>query len=115
MPINFEDAEKPVAQRENEFRGVVKHLATNRTAVKSYTIATSDKDENGKVLKTEQVLENNLAQLEADKRKMSEAGNELAEKVTVRTRHEVLDDKKSIKVYLWAVKKINRKPKSAAK
>jgi hypothetical protein len=97
MPV-FEDATKPVVQRENEFRDVVKFLADNDGTVKSYTIA-------GKT------LEESLSQAEIDKRKMAEAGNELTPKRTIRTRNEPLDDKKSVKVYLWATKKIARKPK----
>jgi hypothetical protein len=97
MP-QFEDATKPVVQRENEFRDVVKVLAANPNAVKSYTISNK-------------TLEESKKQAEIDKRKMADAGNELTPPVTIRTRPEELADKKSVKVYLWAVKKIVRTPK----
>lgn len=97
MPV-FEDASKPVAQRENKFRDVVKFLAENDDAVKSYTIARD-------------TLEESTKQAEADKRKMAEAGNELTPKRTIRTRNETLEDGKTLKVYLWAASKIVRKPK----
>ena len=102
MAIQFEDAEKPVVQRENEFREVVKYLAKNPNAVKSYTVSGG-------------TFEENFAQAEADKRKMAEAGNELSPQVTVRTRNETLNDGKSIKVYLYATAKIKRKAKTPAK
>jgi hypothetical protein len=100
MGIDFEDASKPVAQRENEFRGVVAFLAKNLGAVKSYTIAANKRSE-----------EDVQAHADADKRKMAEAGDELEPKVTVRTRNEKLEDG-SFKVYLWATKKIQRKAKT---
>jgi hypothetical protein len=99
MALVFEDASKPVAQRENEFRDVVKYLADNKDSVKSYTV-------------TAETLEAAYAQAESDKRKMAEAGNELSEKRTIRTREEELNDGKSLKVYLWAAPKIRRKPRT---
>lgn len=100
MGIKFEDATKPVVQRENEFRDVVAFLAKNPNAVKSYTISR-EKDA---------TADDVQAQAAYDKRKMAEAGNELTPPVTVRTREDSLEDG-SLKVFLWVTKKINRKPK----
>jgi len=101
MGIVFEDASKPTIQRQNEFRDVVAYLADNRSAVKSYVVS-------------EKTLAESQEKAAADKRKMAEAGNELPSKVTIRTREENLDDGKSIKVFLWATGKIQRKPKVTA-
>jgi hypothetical protein len=105
MAINFQDVETmPAANRvENEFRDVIKFLAANRSAVKSYVI-----DVEGNT------LEENRAQYEYDTRKMSEAGRELTPPVTVRTRVETLDDRKSLKVYMRATDKISRRRKTDA-
>lgn len=100
MTINFNDeAALPVAQRDNEFRDVVKYLAATSGAVKSYVAEGKTEEET-------------LEQVASDKRKMAEAGNELTPKVTIRTRTETLNDGKSIKVYMTATKKIERKRKT---
>lgn len=99
MAINFQDVETmPAANRvENQFREVVKFLAANRSAVKSYVIDEFD------------TAEENRARYEYDTRKMSEAGRELTPPVTVRTRVETLDDGKSQKVYMRVTDKISRR------
>jgi hypothetical protein len=103
MAIDFTDETAvPAKERENEFREVVKYLSQNLGAVKSYVVSEENK-------------EASEAKVAYDKRKMAEAANELSTPVTIRTpRVELLDDGKSFKVYITAVKKIKRTPKPAA-
>ncbi len=129
MGITFNDETAlPSVEKENEFREVVKWLAANPGAVKSYVVS-------------EATLEDSQAKVAADKRKMAEAANELTKSVdkpvtdddgkpvtdddgkpvvktvvesaavTIRTpRIETLDDGKSVKVYMTTNgKKIVRK------
>lgn len=107
MSLTFVDETAlPEKEKDNEFRDVVTYLAGNKGQIKSYVI-------------TEATAEKSYERAAVDKRKMTEAGNELPEPRTVRTNTELLDDGKSVKVYISVMEyKIhrgkNKKPAAAA-
>lgn len=97
MTISFADETAlPEKERENEFRSVIEYLAANKGAIKSYVVAES-------------TAEKSYERAAVDKRKMTEAGNELAQPRTVRTTTELLADGKSVKVFISVMEyKIHR-------
>ena len=97
MAISFVDESAlPEKEKENEFRDVINYLAANKGAIKSYVVA-------------EATAEKSYERAAVDKRKMTEAGNELETPRTVRTNTELLDDGKSVKVYISVMEyKIHR-------
>jgi hypothetical protein len=107
MAVTFADeVALPEKEKDNEFRDVIAYLAANKGAIKSYVVS-------------EATAEKSYERAAVDKRKMTEAGNELAEPRTVRTTTELLDDGKSVKVYINVMEyKIhrgkNKKPVAAA-
>lgn len=107
MSLTFVDETAlPEREKENEFRDVINYLADNKGAIKSYVVS-------------EPTAEKSYERAAVDKRKMTEAGNELPTPRTVRTTTELLDDGKSVKVYISVMEyKIhrgkNKKPVAAA-
>lgn len=115
MTINFAAEAAPTKPRENEFRDFVKAMAAKPETVFSYVVTAEN-------------IEKAKEKVAADKRKMAEAGNELTTvakvpggkegetvdkivpaPVTVRTvQTEEQKDKKSIKVWVKATKKVRR-------
>ena len=88
MGISFAEEKKlPVKEKVNEFREVVEFLAKNAGAIRSYVVSEATEEES-------------WSKVAADKRRMTEAGNDLEPPRTVRTKNELLDDGKSIKVYI---------------
>lgn len=97
MTVKFsEEAEAPARVRANEFREFVAAMAAKPGKVFSYVVPKAE------------TPEETVKAFEADKRKMAEAGNELATPVTIRTDNLEAQKDGSLKAYLHATKKVVR-------
>jgi len=100
MPTFNTETVKPPTRKDNPFRAPVKSIAGTEQVISFVTESDTAEATTAEIAKARVLL--------------TEAGNELANPVTVRMREETLDDNLHVKVYFWTIKKVRHTGKVTA-